>query len=68
MKDTKKFLKKSDVKRLIELAFTNDSWRIDECAHTKLRKDQRSIDDLDIREVILYGDREEEQDRWNYKL
>lgn len=67
MEETKRLFKRSDVKKLIELAFTNDSWRIGESAHTKLRKDQRYIDDLDIKEVIIYGQREEEQDRWNDK-
>jgi hypothetical protein len=56
-----------EVQKLIEEALRNDRWHIDESVHAELRKQQRNITDADIREVILYGDREADQDRWNDK-
>jgi hypothetical protein len=38
--------------------------RINSTAHAKTRSDQRAILITDLRDVILYGQREEEKDKW----
>ena len=49
---------------LIESAWQLGRIRMSSTAHANHRAEQRAIDVLDLREVILYGVREENQDSW----
>ena len=64
--------KKSDIHKLIQMAWYADKIRLS-TAHGKLRSVQRLIGTTEIRDVILYGFREEEADtnkgtHWTYSL
>ncbi|MFY7992437.1 MAG: DUF4258 domain-containing protein [Bacteriovoracaceae bacterium] len=56
--------KATGVQQIIEQAWKMGKVRNDSTAHSKQRSEERAIDPLDLRDVILYGDREEEEDEW----
>jgi hypothetical protein len=56
--------KTDDVQAKIEAAWNMGKVRIDSTLHSSQRSDQRAIETTDLRDVIVYGDREEEEDRW----
>lgn len=56
--------KKRGVHSQIEKAWEMGKIRIDSTVHARLRSEQRSISVLDLRDVVLYGSREEEFDTW----
>lgn len=64
MSDDDKSPKKTDVQTLIENAWLLGKVRIDSTNHAGERSAERDIDVMDLREVILYGAREEEMDNW----
>lgn len=64
MSSVDKKAKASDVHEKIESAWKLGKIRIDSTAHSDQRSDQRAIDITDLRDVIVYGDREEDEDRW----
>ena len=64
--------KRNDVHQLIESAWNAGKIRLS-YIHGNERSEERSIGTLEIRDVILYGDREEDQDtnkgtHWVYAL
>lgn len=56
--------KAEDVQAIIEIAWHMGRVRIDSTIHASERSGQRAIGTVDLRDVIIYGKREEEQDRW----
>ena len=56
--------KTDDVQAKIEAAWNMGKVRIDSTLHSGQRSDQRAIETTDLRDVIVYGDREETEDRW----
>lgn len=59
-----KRLKAGGVQKIIESAWKLGRVRIDSTAHANQRSSQRAIDALDLRDVILYGGRDEDADTW----
>lgn len=53
-----------NVQALIEDAWNRGKVHIDSTVHAAERAEGRDVDDMDVREVILYGSRDEEEDRW----
>lgn len=62
-KDDKK-TKTVSVQAKIESAWSMGKVRIDSTIHGGHRSDLRAIEIPDLRDVIIYGEREEEEDRW----
>ena len=67
MSDDDKISKRLDVHSMIETAWELGRVRIDCAGHAGKRSEKRSIDIMDLREVILYGNREEKEDTWKKK-
>ncbi len=59
-----KKLKTSNVQAKIKAAWDVGKVRVDSTLHSSQRSYQRAIETTDLRDVILYGNREEEEDRW----
>jgi hypothetical protein len=59
-----KRLKTENVQAIIETAWNVGKLRIDSNLHSIQRLEERAIETTDIRDVILYGEREENEDRW----
>lgn len=64
MNDDNKSPKWTNVHSMIESAWNLGKVRVDSTAHAIKRAEERDIDCMDLRDVILYGHREEEKDSW----
>lgn len=64
MKTVDKKVKPELLQATIEYAWHAGNIRIDTKVHAGQRSIQRAIETTDLRDVIIYGIREEEEDRW----
>lgn len=64
MSNDDKSPRRKDVQTLIEAAWNLGKVRIDSTVHAGERSVLRDINDMDLKDVIFYGYREEEKDTW----